>query len=209
MCKHKNQLNGFYPFFTLIFLVGKNQGGTEKNDEDDFDCVTVKGLIITKPIFILIFSVVWRFISTYHPFLLDLIQIVFLPFELSAKTLLDFHIRNRGNKFCFAKISLNVKEAKKEGFLVEIKGLKWNIKETLWTSREVLICLKSVEGWQSSMDAPFSYIPNGRSFLLCCVRSFLPFTLKCLSFQYDYDSCVCLHVFMSLHYVMTLDIYLR
>ena len=131
MCKHKNQLNGFYPFFTLIFLVGKNQGGTEKNDEDDFDCVTVKGLIITKPIFILIFSVVWQFISTYHPFLLDLIQIVFLPFELSAKTLLDFHIRNRGNKFCFAKISLNVKEAKKEGFLVQIKGLKWNIKETL------------------------------------------------------------------------------
>ena len=61
-----------------MFLVGNYQGGTEKNDEDDFDCVTVKGLIITKPIFILNFSVVWQFISTYHSFLLDLVQIVFL-----------------------------------------------------------------------------------------------------------------------------------
>ena len=35
--------------------------------------------------------------------------------------------RNLGfpKKFCFAKISLNVKEAKKEGFLVQIEGFKW------------------------------------------------------------------------------------
>ena len=76
-------------------------------------------------------KVVWQFILTYYPFLLDLVQIVFLALELSVNTLLDFHIRNRGNKFCFAKIPLTVKEAKKEGFPVQIKGLKWNIKEIL------------------------------------------------------------------------------
>ena len=155
-------------------MVGKYQGGAEENDEDDFDYVTVKDLVITKSIFILIFSVVWHFISTYYPFLLDLVQIVFLPLELSANTLLDIHIRNWENEFCFAKISLNVKEAEKEGFLEQMKGLKWNIKEILWPSREILICLKSEEGWQSSVDAPFSYISNERSFLLCCVSSVFP-----------------------------------
>lgn len=94
------------PYFSpqSFFIWKVLRKGGEKNDGDGFDDVTVWELVVPKPISTLILPIAWLFISTYFPFLLDLVQIGFLIPELGANMLLDFYIGNLGNKFYSVKL---------------------------------------------------------------------------------------------------------